>query len=48
MQLGGFLGRPLGPLMKVGLALMKNVLTPLARSALIPLGSRALASVADG
>ena len=31
VQLGGFLGRLLGPLMKVGLPLMKNALTPLAK-----------------
>ena len=36
-QSGGFLGRLLGPLLKTGLLLMKNVLTPLAKSVLIPL-----------
>ena len=35
---GGFLGRLLGPLLKAGLPLMKNVLKPLAKSILIPLG----------
>ena len=37
-QLGGFLGRLLGPLLKTGLPFMKNVLKPLAKSVLIPLG----------
>ena len=37
-QLGGFLGRLLGPLLKTGLLLMKNALKPLAESVLIPLG----------
>ena len=31
-QLGGLLDRHLGPLLKTGLALMKNVLKPLAKS----------------
>ena len=35
---GEFLGRPLGRLLKIGLPLMKNVLKPLAKSVLIPLG----------
>ena len=47
VQLGGFLGRLLGPLLKTGLPLMKNVITPLARSVLIPLGLTAAASAAD-
>ena len=34
----GFLGRILGPLLKTGLPLIKNVLKPLAKSVLIPLG----------
>ena len=38
MQLGGFLGRLLGPLLKTGLPLIKNVTKPLAKSVLIPLG----------
>ena len=38
IQSGGFLGRLLGPLLKTGLPLMKNVLQPLAKSVLIPLG----------
>ena len=47
MQLGGFLGRILGPLLKTGLPLMKSVIQPLAKIALIPLGLTAAASVAD-
>ena len=38
IQLGGFLGRLLGPLLKTRLPLMKNVIQPLAKSVLIPLG----------
>ena len=37
-QSGGFFGRLFGLLMEVGLPLMKNVLTLLAKSALTPLG----------
>ena len=47
MQSGGFLGRLLGPLLKTGLLLKKNVIKPLAKSVLIPLGLTAAASVAD-
>ena len=47
IQLGGFLGRILGPLLKAGLPLMKIVIQPLAKSALIPLGLTAAASAAD-
>ena len=36
-QSGGFLGRPLGPLLKNGLSLIGNALKPLAKSVLIPL-----------
>ena len=43
-QSGGFLGRALGPLLKTGLPLIRNVLKPLARSVLIPLGLTAPAS----
>ena len=35
---GGFFGRLLGLLLKTGLPLMKNVIKPLAKSVLIPLG----------
>ena len=44
---GGFLGTLLGPLLKTGLPLMKNVIKPLAKSVLIPLGLTAAASAAD-
>ena len=37
MQSAGFLVRLLGPVLKAGLPLMKNVLKPLATSVLIPL-----------
>ena len=37
-QSGGLLGRLLEPLLKTGLHLIENVLKPLAKSALIPLG----------
>ena len=38
IQLEGFLGRLLGPLVKTGLLLIKNVIKPLANSVLISLG----------
>ena len=47
MQSGVFLGSLLGPLLKTGLPLMKNVIKPLAKSVLIPLGLTAAASAAD-
>ena len=47
IQSGGFLGRLLGPLLNTGLPLMKNVIKPLAKSVLIPLGLTAAASAAD-
>ena len=47
IQSGGFLGRLLGPLLKTGLPLIKNVIKPLAKTALIPLGLTAAASAAD-
>ena len=47
IQLGGFLGRILGPLLKTGLPLMKSVIQALAKSVLIPLGLTAAASAAD-
>ena len=47
IQSGRFLGRLLGPLLKTGLPLMKNVIKPLAKSVLIPLGLTAAASAAD-
>ena len=42
-----FLGRLLGPLLKTGLPLMKNVIKTLPKSVLIPLGLTAGASAAD-
>ena len=47
IQSGGFLGRLLGPLLKTGLPLMKGIIKPLAKSALVPLGLTAAASTAD-
>ena len=47
IQSGGFLGRLLGLLSKTGLPLMKNVIKPLAKSILIPLGVTAAASAED-
>ena len=47
IQPGGFLGRLLGPLLKTSLPLIKNVIKPLAKSFLIPLGLKTEASAAD-
>ena len=47
IQSEGFLGRLLGPLLKTGLPLIKNVIKPLAKSVLILLGLTAAASAAD-
>ena len=47
IQSVGFLGRFLGPLITTWLPLMKNVIKPLAKSVLIPLGLTAAASAAD-
>ena len=46
IQLGGFLGKLLGPLLKTGLPLISNVIKPLAKSVLIPLGLTAAATAA--
>ena len=46
-QSGGFLGRLLGSLRKTGLSLISNVIQPLPKSVLIPLGLTAAASAAD-
>ena len=46
-QLGGFLGKSRGALLKTGLPLIKNVIKPLAKSVLIPLELTAAASAAD-
>ena len=47
IQSGGLLFRLLGPLLKTGLPLTKNVITPLAKSVLKPLGLTAAASAAE-
>ena len=47
MQSGGRLGILLGPLLTIGVPLMKNVLKPLAKCVLTPLGLAAVASAAD-
>ena len=47
IQPGGFLGKLLGALLKPGLPLLKNVIKPLAKSVLVPLGLTAAASAAD-
>ena len=47
IQLGRFLSRLLGPLLKTGLPVMKSVIQPLVKSVLILLGLTAAASAAD-
>ena len=47
IQSGEFLGKLLGPFLKTGLLLIKNVITPLTKSLLILLGLTAAASEAD-
>ena len=47
IQSGGFLGILLGPLLKIGLPLIKNVIKLLAKSVSIPLGLTAAASAAE-
>ena len=47
IESGRFLGRLLGPLLKTGLRLIKNVVKPLAKSILIPLELTVAASAAD-
>ena len=47
IQSGEFICRLLGPLLETGLPLIKNVIKPLAKSALIPLGLTAAASATD-
>ena len=42
-----FLGRRLGPLLKPGLLLIRNLLKPLSKSVLVPLGLTAAATAAD-
>ena len=47
MQSEGFLGSPLGPLLKTGVLLRENVIDALAKRVLIPLLLTAAASAAD-
>ena len=47
IQSGGFLGRLLGPLLRIGLPLTKIVFKPLAKSVLVPLGLTTAAASAD-
>ena len=47
IQSGGFLGKLLGPLLKIGLRLVSNGIKPLAKNVLIPLGLTVAASAAD-
>ena len=47
IQSGGFISRLLAPLLRTRLPLIKNVIKPLAKSILIPLGLTAAASAAD-
>ena len=47
IQSGGFLGRLLGPLLKLGLPLIKDVIEPIAKIVLIPIGLTAAASAVD-
>ena len=47
IQSGGFLGRLLSPLLKTWLPLIKNVIKPLVKSVLIPIGLTAAVSAAD-
>ena len=47
IQSGGYLGKLLGPVLKTGLPFIKNVIKPLAKSFLIPLGLHAAGSAAD-
>ena len=46
-QSGGFSGRPLEPLLKVGWLLIGNIVKLLAKSVLIPLACRAGSSATD-
>ena len=47
IQSGGFLGKLLVPLLKTGLITPLNVITPLAKRVLIPLGLTAAVSAED-
>ena len=48
IQSGGFLGKLLCPLLKIGLPLMKSVITPLPKTVLIPLRLTAAAAADAG
>ena len=48
IQSGGFLAKVFGPLLKAGLPLIKNVITPSAKSVLILLGLTAAAAADAG
>ena len=45
IQSGGLLGKLLGPLLKTGLPLIKNVIIALAKNVLIPIGLSAAAGI---
>ena len=47
IQSGGFLGRLFGPLLKIELTLIKNVIQPLAKKVFIRVGLTAAASAAN-
>ena len=47
IQSAGFLGKLLDSLLKTGVPLIENVIKPLAKSVLIPLGLTVAASAAD-
>ena len=47
IQSGDLLGKFLGPVLKIRLPIIKNVITTLAKSVSIPLGLTAAASAAD-
>ena len=47
VQLGGFLGKLLGPLIKIGLPLMNNVFTPLSKNVSLPLRLTAATSARE-
>ena len=47
IQSEGFLGKLLGPLIRTGLPLIKNVIKVLAKSDLVPLGLTAAAAASD-
>ena len=47
IQLGGFLGRLLGPILRTGLPLIKSLIQPLAKNVLVTLGLKVAASAVD-